>query len=68
MLLKEELAQIESTFFFHGHGGEVAETGHPGDLANGEGETFRHGRGSGDDDHLVRLGSCTHTLYVAHHC
>ena len=40
----------------------------PGDLANGEHETFGHASGSSDDDHLVRLGSCTHTPYLARHC
>jgi len=39
----------------------------PSDLADGERETIGHGSGSWDDDHLVRLGSCTHTPYLAHH-
>jgi hypothetical protein len=37
-------------------------------LANGERETVRHSHGVGDDDHLARLGSCTHTPYPARHC
>ena len=40
----------------------------PSDLADSEHETFSHGHGSWDDDHLVRLGSCTHTPYLARHC
>jgi len=40
---------------------------HPGDLADGEREAFSHSSGSRDDDHLVRLESCTHTPYLAHH-
>ena len=42
--------------------------GCPGDLVNGERETFSHGCGSGDDDHLIRLESCTHISYLAHQC
>jgi len=40
---------------------------HPCDLADGEREAFSHGSGSRDDDHLVRLESCTHTPYLARH-
>ena len=40
----------------------------PRDLADGEREAFRHGRGSWDDDHLVRRKSSTHTAYLARHC
>jgi len=50
--------------FFRDHGGEAAGTGRLGDLADGEREAFCHERGSGDDDHLVRLESYTHTLYL----
>ena len=35
---------------------------------DGEREATRHGREVGDDGHLVRLGSCTHTPYLARHC
>jgi len=40
----------------------------PRDLADGEREAFRHGRGSWKDDHLVRRESCTHTPYLVRHC
>jgi len=40
----------------------------PRDLADGEREAFGHGRGSWNDDHLVRRESCTHTPYLARHC
>jgi hypothetical protein len=33
----------------------------PRNLADGEREAFSHGRGSWNDDHLVRQESCTHT-------
>ena len=39
----------------------------PSDLPDGERETFNHGRESWDYDHLVRLGSCTHTPDLARH-
>jgi hypothetical protein len=39
-----------------------------GDLADGKREAFGHGSGSRDDEHLVRLGSCTHTPYLVRHC
>ena len=44
-----------------GHGGEVVE-------ADGEREVARHGREVGDDGHLVRRESYTHTPYLARHC
>jgi hypothetical protein len=31
-------------------------------------ETVHHGCGVRDDDHLARLGSCTHTPHLARHC
>jgi len=37
-------------------------------VADGEHEATRHGHEVGDDGRLVRLGSCTHTLYLACHC
>jgi hypothetical protein len=40
----------------------------PGVLADGERETFSHGSGSGDDDHLVHLESYVHTSYLGRHC
>jgi len=40
----------------------------PGDLADGEREAFTHGSRSRDDDHLVRLESCTHSPYLVRHC
>jgi hypothetical protein len=49
-------------------GGEAVDANSLGDLADGERETVYHSRGVGDDDHLARLGSCTHTPYLAHHC
>jgi len=54
--------------FFQSRGRKAAIVSRPSDLADGERETISHGSGSWDDDHLVRLGSCTHTLYLAHHC
>jgi hypothetical protein len=54
--------------FFCGRGGDIAKAGRLGDLADGEREVVRHGRGSRDDDHLVRLRSRTHTPYLACHC
>jgi len=51
----------------HSHGGEAVEAGGSGDLADGERETARDGREVRDDDHLVHLGSCTHTPYLACH-
>ena len=47
--------------FFRNRDREVAGVSHPRNLADGEREAFRHGRGSWDDDHLVRWKSCTHT-------
>ena len=41
---------------------------HPRDLADSERETFRYGRESLNDDHLVRRESCTYTPYLARHC
>jgi len=52
----------------HGRGGEAVEASGPGDLADGEPEAVRHDREVEDDDHLARLGSCTHTPYLARHC
>jgi len=54
--------------FFQGCGRKAAIVSRPSDLADGEGETFGHGSGSWDDDHLARLISCTHTPYLARHC
>jgi hypothetical protein len=51
-----------------GSGGEAVDVSGLGDLADGERETVHHGHGVGDDDHLARLGSCTHTPYLVHHC
>ena len=34
----------------------------------GEREAVRRSHGSGDDDHLVLLGSGTHTPYLVRHC
>jgi len=47
--------------FFESRGRKAAAVSRPSDMADGEREAFNHGRGSWDDDHLVRLGSCTHT-------
>jgi len=54
--------------FFQGRGRKATIVSRPSDLADGERETFGHSGGSWDDDHLVRLESCTHTPYVARHC
>jgi len=51
----------------HGRGEEAIEIGGPGDLADGEREAIRHSRKVSDDDHLVRLGSCTHIPYLVCH-
>ena len=53
---------------FRNRGREAAAARRPRDLADGEREAFRHGRGSWDRDHLVRRKSCTHTPYLARHC
>ena len=53
---------------FQSHGHEATSASCPGDLADGEREAFSHGSRSRDDDHLVRLESCTHTPYLARHC
>ena len=50
------------------HGDEVVGASGPGDLADGEREAVRRSHGAGDDDHLVRLESSTHTPYLARHC
>ena len=50
-----------------GHGDKVVGASGPGDLADGEREAVRYSLGAGDDDHLVRLGSSTHTPYLARH-
>jgi len=48
----------------YGRGGEAVEaTG----LVDDERDAACHGRGVGDDGHLVHLGSCTHTPYLARH-
>jgi len=52
---------------FQSQGREATGTSCLGDLADGEREAFSHGSGSRDDDHLVRLESCTHTPYLVHH-
>jgi len=49
-------------------GRKAAAMSCPSDLPDGERETFSHGRGSWNDDHLVRRESCTHTPYLARHC
>ena len=54
--------------FLQSHGRKAAGVSRLGDLADGECETFGHGGGSWDDDHLVRLESCTHTPYLTRHC
>ena len=51
-----------------GHGDEVVRASGLGDLADGEREAVRRSHRTGDDDHLVRLESSTHTPYLAHHC
>ena len=51
----------------HGHGDEVVGASGLGDLADGECEAVRRSHGARDDDHLVRLGSSTHTPYLACH-
>jgi hypothetical protein len=51
-----------------GSGGQAVDASDLGDLADGERETVRHGRRVGDDDHLARLGSYTHTPFLACHC
>ena len=52
---------------FQSRGRKATDMSHPGDLANGEREAFSLGSKSRDDDHLVRLESCTHTPYLARH-
>ena len=54
--------------FFRSRGREAAAMSRPRDLADGEREAFRHGRGSWNDDHLVRQEICTHTPYLVRHC
>jgi len=54
--------------FSQSHGHKAAIISCPSDLPDGEHETFGHGRGSWNDDHLVRRESCTHTPYLARHC
>ena len=51
-----------------GHSDEVVGASGLGDLADGEREAVRHSHGTGDEDHLVRLESSTHTPYLARHC
>jgi len=36
-------------------------------MVDDERDAAHHGRGVGGDGHLVRLGNCTHTPYLAHH-
>ena len=50
-----------------GHGDEVIGASGLGDPADGEREAVRRSHGTGDDDHLVRLESSTHTPYLACH-
>lgn len=52
----------------YGHGHEAIGIDGPGDLANDERETARHGRKVEDDDHLVRPRSCMHAPYLTRHC
>ena len=52
----------------HGHGDEVVGASGLGDLADGEREAVRRSCRARDDDHLVRLGSSTHTPYLTRHC
>ena len=51
-----------------GRGDKVIRAGGPRDLADREREARRRGHGVGEDDHLARLESCTHTPYLARHC
>jgi hypothetical protein len=51
----------------HGGGGEAVDTSGLGDLTDCEREAIYHGHEVKDDDHLARLGSCTHTTYLARH-
>ena len=51
-----------------GHGDEVVGASGLDDLADGEREVIQRSHGTGDDDHLVRLGSSTRTPYLACHC
>ena len=51
-----------------GHGDGDVRAGGPSDLADGEREAVGRSHGAGDDDHLVRLESSTHTPYLARHC
>ena len=57
-----------NTRLLRGHGDEVVRASGLGDLADGEREAVRRSHEAGDDDHLVRLESSTHTPYLAHHC
>ena len=50
-----------------GRGDEVVGASGPGDLAGGERGAVQRSHGIGDDDHLVRLESSTHTPYLARH-
>ena len=50
------------------HGDEVVRAGGLGDLTDGEREAVWRSHGTGDEDHLVRLESSTHTPYLACHC
>ena len=52
---------------FQNHGREATGVSCLGVLADGEREAFSHGSGGRDDDHLVYLGSYTHTPYLARH-
>jgi hypothetical protein len=52
----------------HGCDDEVVGAGGPGDLADREREARRRGHGVGEDDHLTRLKSSTHTPYLVCHC
>ena len=67
MLVKQWSTQIGSRLL-RGHGDEVVGASGPGDLADGEREAIWRSHGTRDDDHLVRLGSSTHTPYLACHC
>ena len=55
------MLQRRSDLRHRGHGSEAVKAGGSGDLTDGEREATRHGD-------LVRLGSCTHTPYLARHC
>jgi len=64
----DDVEEVIGLRLLHGRGGEPIEAGGPGDLADGEHEIVRYDHEVRDDDHLVRLESCTYTSYLARHC